>query len=87
MVNNDVKVALITGGGTGIGTAAALAFARAGYRVAVVGRRLDRLDTVVATIRHAGGEGLAIQADVANDADADTRAWLSGAVSSVAAEA
>ncbi|ATQ76781.1 oxidoreductase [Massilia violaceinigra] len=70
MVNNDVKVALITGGGTGIGRSAALAFARAGYRVAVVGRRLDRLDTVVATIRRAGGEGLAIQGDVANDADA-----------------
>jgi NAD(P)-dependent dehydrogenase (short-subunit alcohol dehydrogenase family) len=64
------KVALITGGGTGMGKAAALAFAAAGYRVAVVGRRRERLDAVVSAIREAGGDALAITGDVAREEDA-----------------
>ena len=42
----DRQVAVITGGGSGIGRAAALGFARAGYDVAICGRRLDALETV-----------------------------------------
>ncbi|MBX9790240.1 MAG: SDR family NAD(P)-dependent oxidoreductase [Pirellulales bacterium] len=42
------KTAVITGGGTGIGQAIALAFAREGCRVAIGGRRLDKLEEVVA---------------------------------------
>lgn len=64
------KVALITGGGTGIGEAAALAIAAAGASVVVTGRRKVRLDEVVATIAAAGGTGLAVQSDVALEADA-----------------
>lgn len=58
------KVALITGGGTGIGRACALQFAHEGAKVAVAGRRYDPLSATVAEIQEAGGEALALQLDV-----------------------
>jgi NAD(P)-dependent dehydrogenase (short-subunit alcohol dehydrogenase family) len=64
------KVALITGGGTGIGRAVALAFAREGARVAVAGRRAEKLREVVNEIAGQGGEGMAIACDVARADDA-----------------
>jgi NAD(P)-dependent dehydrogenase (short-subunit alcohol dehydrogenase family) len=55
------KVAVVTGGGSGIGKSAALALAGDGWRVAITGRRLDRLQEVVS----AGGKNiLPVQADV-----------------------
>ena len=50
------KVAVVTGGGSGIGKAAALGLAAAGYSVAICGRRQDALDTVAA---QTGGPGIA----------------------------
>jgi NADP-dependent 3-hydroxy acid dehydrogenase YdfG len=64
------KVALVTGGGTGIGEGTALALAAAGAKVVVTGRRQARLDEVVAEIAEAGGEGFAVVSDVSREADA-----------------
>lgn len=64
------KVALVTGASSGIGEAAALALAAAGAKVAVSGRRKERLDDLVARIEAAGGVGLALPGDVAVEADA-----------------
>jgi NADP-dependent 3-hydroxy acid dehydrogenase YdfG len=64
------KVALVTGGGTGIGKAAALEMARAGIKLVITGRRKERLDEVVAAIAAEGGTALAFAADVANEDDA-----------------
>ncbi len=58
------KVALVTGGGAGIGRATALAFARAGARVAVVDINEDAGREVVSAITAAGGEAMFIRADV-----------------------
>jgi len=64
------KVALITGGGTGLGRAIALAFAREGAQVAVAGRRADKLNEVLGEIEKLGGNCCAITCDVAQGNDA-----------------
>ena len=62
------KTAWVTGGGTGIGRAAALKLAGAGAAVAVSGRRPEPLDGVVAEIQAAGGRAMALPLDVTDDA-------------------
>ena len=65
---ND-RVALITGGGTGIGAATARLFAEAGAAVCVTGRRQAPLEEVVAAVREAGGRAISVSGDVAVTAD------------------
>lgn len=63
------KTVLITGGGTGMGKAAALRFGREGANVVVAGRRAAELDAVAGEIDKEGGRALAVPTDV-TDANA-----------------
>jgi NAD(P)-dependent dehydrogenase (short-subunit alcohol dehydrogenase family) len=63
------KVALVTGGTSGIGKTTAIAFARAGAKVVLSGRREKEGTQVVAEIRKLGGDAAFVRADVAKDAD------------------
>ena len=63
----DGRVAVVTGGGRGIGRAIALGMAKEGAAVVVSSRTQEQLDRVVAEVNHAGGEGLAVTADAADE--------------------
>ena len=63
------KVALVTGGTSGIGSATALAFAREGAKVVVSGRREKEGNEIVSLIKKNGGEGMFIKTDVSSEAD------------------
>ena len=58
------KTALVTGGGSGIGAGIAQVLARQGARVALAGRRADKLDEVAGRIRGEGGTALTLPGDV-----------------------
>ena len=64
------RVAIVTGGGTGIGKAAALALLGDGWRVAIAGRRKEPLDEVVAQA-NADGRALAVPTDVTDPASVE----------------
>ncbi len=63
-MNSPNKVAVVTGSGSGIGKAGALALLREGYRVALAGRRKERLEQVVADAGPSGAGALVVPTDV-----------------------
>jgi len=63
------KIAIITGGGSGIGAATSLAFAAADATVVVAGRTLAKVEAVAAQIQSSGGRALAVAVDVSQGAD------------------
>jgi NAD(P)-dependent dehydrogenase (short-subunit alcohol dehydrogenase family) len=67
--NDSLKVAVITGAGTGIGAAIAERLAAKGWRVVLGGRRKDKLENLAAKIRQAGGAADVVPCDVTVAAD------------------
>jgi len=64
--DNSDRVAIVTGGGSGVGRASTLALLEAGWRVVIAGRRAERLDETVALAGGAGDRVLAVVADVSD---------------------
>jgi len=62
---SDSKIALVTGAGTGIGKAVALALVAAGYTTVITGRRPEPLEEVV---QESGGKAVALPADITDEA-------------------
>jgi len=71
MKSLSAKIAIVTGGGTGIGRGVALALAHEGAQVVICGRRKEPLDEVVQTIWRAGGNAASVQADVSREQDVE----------------
>ena len=67
-MSSNGKVALVTGGGSGIGKAAAVALAKEGFAAVIGGRRVDRLQEVAHEIEGFGGQVLAVPTDVTDPA-------------------
>lgn len=66
-MTDSVKVALVTGAGTGIGKAVSLILAECGFAVVLIGRRQPPLDEVAEEMTKNGGRALAIPADVTDE--------------------
>lgn len=69
MAGGAGKVAIVTGGGTGIGRSSALHLQADGWNVAIIGRRKEELEKTVGMAKAGGGKILAIAGDVSKQAD------------------
>ena len=63
-MSTSAKIALVTGAGTGVGRAVAIALAKAGYSLVLAGRRKEMLDKVAGEINAIGAQALAVPTDV-----------------------
>ena len=71
MAECEGKVALVTGGTSGIGRETSILFARKGARVVVAGRREIEGKETIDLIRRAGGEGIFVRADVSRASEVE----------------
>jgi NAD(P)-dependent dehydrogenase (short-subunit alcohol dehydrogenase family) len=69
MLNFAGKVAIVTGGTSGIGRAAAIAYAQQEAKVVIAGRRVEEGEETVRLIKDAGGDALFVQTDVTQESD------------------
>ena len=68
----DKRVAIITGGSSGIGRATAVALAKDGVKVTVAARRATEGEETVQLVKEAGSEGIFVRTDVTNEDDVRT---------------
>ncbi len=71
MTEFNHKVALVTGGSSGIGRATAFAFAKKGAKVVIAGRRVEFGQETVALIQAMGGEALFVQTDIKQEVEVE----------------
>src|SRR6266508_907538 len=64
------KVAVVTGAGTGLGAATAMAFGREGASLTLVGRRVEKLEETASAVRERGAKVEVVVGDVADEATA-----------------
>jgi NAD(P)-dependent dehydrogenase (short-subunit alcohol dehydrogenase family) len=65
----DQKVAIITGGSSGIGRATAVALAKEGVKIIVAARRTKEGEQTIRLVKEAGGDGIFVRTDVASEKD------------------
>jgi NAD(P)-dependent dehydrogenase (short-subunit alcohol dehydrogenase family) len=65
----DQKVAIVTGGSSGIGRVTAIALAKRGVKITVAARRVKEGEETVRLVKEAGSEGIFVKTDVANEDD------------------
>ena len=65
----DQKVAIVTGGSSGIGRATAIALGKEGFKIAIAARRTKEGEETVRLVKEAGSDGIFVKTDVANEDD------------------
>ena len=64
---NDQKVAIVTGGSSGIGRATAIALAKQGVKISIAARRVKEGEETVRLVKEAGSDGIFVRTNVANE--------------------